>query len=450
MEQAEPKQYLYSNADLRKLIWPLVVEQFLAIFVGMLDTIMISGSGEAAVSGVSLVDNITILVINFMAALGTGGAVVAGHYLGQKHKHHASRAGWQLILFSAFFSAVLVVILIGLRGPIMSHVFGAVEPDVMQSANTYLVITGVSIFPLAIYSSCAGLLRAMSQSRETMLISLLMNLINLFGNALLIYVFHMGVAGAAISTTVSRTVSAVIAFALLMNDKRPITFRGYITWKPDFGLLKRILFIGVPNGLENSLFQLGKILLLSLISTFGTSAIAANQVCNIVSSVAQLPSAAINLAIVSVCSVCVGAGDFVQVRYYTRKLCILSEICLIVLCTACWFATPMIVRAFSLTEATQALAITVGRTYYVMAVLFWIWAFAVCNTMRCAGDVVHTMKVSLFSMWIFRVISAYVIEHFFHLGLMSVWIAMYIDWIFRGICFFIRYRGHEWEHAMLK
>ena len=450
MGQAEQKQYLYSNADLRKLIWPLIVEQFLAILVGMLDTIMISGSGEAAVSGVSLVDNITILVINFTAALGTGGAVVAGHFLGQKHRHHASRAGWQLVLFSAFFSAVLVVILIGLRGPIMHRVFGAVEADVMRSANIYLIITGVSIFPLAIYNSCAGLLRAMSESRATMLISALMNLINLCGNALLIYVFRMGVAGAAISTTVSRTVSAVIAFALLMNEKRPITFRGYITWKPDFSLLKRILFIGVPNGLENSLFQLGKILLLSLISTFGTGAIAANQVCNIVASVAQLPSGAINLAIVSVCSVCVGAGYFTQVRYYTRKLCIISEICLCVLCTASWFASPFIVRAFSLTEETQALTIMVSRTYFVMAVLFWIWSFAVCNAMRCAGDVVHTMKVSLFSMWVFRISSAYLIEHFCHLGLLSVWIAMYIDWIFRGFCFFRRYRGHKWEHAMLR
>ncbi|MCI2049489.1 MAG: MATE family efflux transporter [Lachnospiraceae bacterium] len=439
---------LFSEKDLRKLIWPLIVEQFLAILVGMLDTVMISGQGEAAVSGVSLVDNINVLVINFTSALGTGGAVIAGHFLGQKRPKDAGRAAWQLLYFSLLFSTALVVLLLTFRAQILHGIFGSVDADVMQAAMTYFVITGISIAPLAVYNSAAGLFRAMNDSRTTMLISLLMNGLNFAGNSLLIYGFHMGVAGAAISTTISRTVAAVMAVWLLFDSKRVISLHGQVTRRFDGALLRRILFIGIPNGTENSLFQMGKVLLLSFIATFGTSALAANSVDGIIASFSLLPAMSINLAIISVTSVCIGAGDFKQARYYTRKLCILEEICTVALSAVCYFAVPLFVRAFSLTPATQQLSVTVMRTHCVFASLFWVASFAVCNTLRSAGDVVRTMAIALFSMWVFRIGSAYLIQNLFHLGLLSVWLAMYIDWIFRSVYFLLRYKGHKWEHLM--
>lgn len=301
-EREEVKGTIYSNADLKKLILPLIMEQLLAILVGMLDTVMISGVGEAAVSGVSLVDNINILVIQVFAALATGGAVVAGHALGQRNEEAAGRSAWQMVLFLLYTSAVTTIILIGWHKVILRAIFGQVEADVMKSATTYLIITGLSICPLALYNGCAALFRAMGDSKTTMYISLLMNLLNLIGNALLIFGFKMGVAGAAISTTVSRTVAAVIIFGLLFRENKVIHFRNRITAKMNFGQIKRILYIGIPNGLENSLFQLGKILLLSLVSTFGTSAIAANAVCGTVANFNILPGMAINMAILSVVS----------------------------------------------------------------------------------------------------------------------------------------------------
>lgn len=439
---------LYTNKDLKKLIIPLVFEQLLAILVGMVDTVMIAGVGEAAVSGVSLVDTINILVINITAALATGGAVVAGHFLGQKDSENASRSAWQLMLFSVWLSVIVTVIFLAAHRPLLRAVFGQVESAVMESASVYLVITAISICPLAVYNACAALFRAMSDSRTTMLIAIAMNLINLVGNAILIYGVKIGVAGAAIATTFSRTAAAVMIMILMFHSDKPISFRGQASWKMDFGLIKRILYIGIPNGLENSLFQLGKILLLSLISTFGTYAIAANAVCNTLASFNVLPGQAVNLALLSVASMCIGAGDFKQARYYTKKLMLITIVCTVFISGVLFAFAPWIMKIYQLTPQTESLAVRVIRWHAVLAVIFWVPSFTLPNTLRAAGDVVWTMIIAIGSMWIFRIGFAYFLSNQFHGGLLGVWIAMTIDWAFRGFCYLLRYHGHKWENSM--
>lgn len=437
---------LYSNNELKKLIIPLIFEQLLAILVGMVDTIMISGVGEAAVSGVSLVDNINILVINISAAMATGGAVVAGHFLGQKDRDSAGKAAWQLILFTAVVSVIVTVFFMLGHNLLLKAIFGKVEEEVMISAVTYLVITAISIVPLAVYNSCAALFRAMNDSKTTMLISILMNVMNVIGNAILIYGAKIGVAGAAIATTISRTAALILIFYLMFNPNRIINIKGKLTLKPNITLIKKILYIGVPNGMENSLFQLGKIILLSLISSFGTFAMAANAVCNTLASFNVLPGQAINLALLSVAAVCVGAGDYKQARYYTKKLVLLAifstmfiSICLIV------FA-PWVMKIYNLNPETEVLAVEVIRYHAIMAVIFWIPSFTVPNTLRAAGDVVWTMLIAIGSMWVFRIGTAYIFSRFFNMGLIGVWMAMTIDWGFRALCYGIRYHGHKWEY----
>ena len=437
---------IYSNSDLRRLILPLIMEQLLAILVGMLDTVMISGVGEAAVSGVSLVDNINILVINIFAALATGGAVVAGHALGQKNREQAGESAWQMVLFLLYSSAVMTAVLLVLHRVILRAIFGRVEEAVMTSAVTYLIITGMSICPLALYNGCAALFRAMGDSRTTMYISLLMNLLNLIGNAVLI--FNMGVAGAAISTLVARTVSAVLIFKLMFDEKKEISFKGRMTPRMDFLQVKKILFIGIPNGLENSLFQLGKILLLSLVSTFGTSAIAANAVCGTITNFNILPGMAINMALLSVASYCIGAGEFGQTRYYTRKLMRLTWLCMSAVSFIMVAGAPFFLKIYQLTPETAALAVQVIRFHAIMCMVAWVASFTLPNTLRAAGDVMWTMMIAIVSMWVFRIGSAYFFSNVFHLGLIGVWIAMTIDWMFRGICYTVRYRGGKWERAM--
>lgn len=439
---------IYSNADLKRLILPLVMEQLLAILVGMLDTVMISGVGEAAVSGVSLVDNINILVIQVFSALATGGAVVAGHALGRHNEEEASRSAWQMVLFLLYTSAVTTVVLIGAHKSILRAIFGQVEAAVMESATTYLIITGLSICPLALYNGCAALFRAMGNSKITMYISLLMNLMNLIGNAVLIFGFKMGVAGAAISTTVSRTVAAVLIFCLLFREGGEICFRNRVTPRVNMRQTKRILFIGIPNGLENSLFQLGKILLLSLVSTFGTSAIAANAVCGTIANFNILPGMAINMALLSVISYCVGAGDYVQARYYTKKLMRVTSICMIVVSVAMILLCRIMLLLYHLTPETEELAVQVIRYHAFMCTFAWVPSFSLPNTLRAAGDVVWTMVIAIVSMWVFRIGTAYFFSNVFHLGLIGIWIAMTIDWIFRGICYEARFHSGKWEKAM--
>lgn len=439
---------LYSNKDLKKLILPLVFEQFLNVLVGMVDIIMISGIGESAVSGVSLVDNINILVINITAALATGGAVVAGHFLGQKDKKNAGKAAWQLLLFTTVAATAVTIVLLIWNKPLLRLIFGKVEEDVMTNAVIYLIITAISIVPLAIYNSCAALFRAMSDSRTTMLISILMNVMNIIGNAILIYGAGMGVAGAAISTTISRLTAAVIIFCLMFQSKRIINFKNKITFRPNGYLIKKILYIGIPNGMENSLFQLGKILLLSLISTFGTFAMAANAVSNTIASLNVLPGQAINLALLSVAAVCIGAGDYKQARYYTKKLMLLSILCTIVISTLLIVFTPWILKIYGLSSETEVIAVQIIRYHAVMSILLWMPSFTLPNTLRAAGDVVWTMIIAIGSMWIFRIGAAYIFSRYFGMGLMGVWIAMTIDWAFRAICYTIRYRGHKWENIM--
>lgn len=441
---------LYSNAELTRLILPLIMEQFLAILVGMLDTVMISGVGEAAVSGVSLVDNINILVINIFAALATGGAVVAGHALGQKNRDQAGRSAWQMVLFLLYTSAITTIVLVGGHTVILRAVFGQVEEAVMDSAATYLIFTGLSICPLALYNGCAALFRAMGDSRTTMYISLLMNLINLVGNAILIFLCNMGVAGAAIATLVARTVAAALIFKLMLDEKREVHFKGRLTLRMDFSLVKKILYIGVPNGLENSLFQLGKILLLSLVSTFGTSAIAANAVCGTITNFNILPGMAIGMALLSVSSVCIGAGEIGQVRYYTRKMMRLTWIAMSCVSLIMMVGAPLFLKIYHLTPETTTLALQVIRFHAVMCMISWVPSFSLPNTLRAAGDVVWTMVIAIVSMWTFRIITAYIFSYAFHLGLIGIWIAMTIDWTFRAVCYTLRYRGSKWETIMLK
>lgn len=329
-------------------------------------------------------------------------------------------------------------------------VFGQVDAGVMSSATTYLIITSLSVCPLALYNGCAAIFRAMGDSKTTMYISILMNVINFIGNAVLIFVFKMGVAGAAIATTLSRTVAAILIFRLMLDERRIVNFSNRLTFRLQGALVKRILYIGIPNGMENSLFQLGKLLLLSLISTFGTSAIAANAVCCTLTNFNILPGMAIGMAILSVSSVCIGAGDIEQTRYYTKKLMCLTWICMSVVSVILIIGAPVFLKIYHLTPETEALAIQVIRYHGVMCMISWVFSFSIPNTLRAAGDVIWTMIIAIVSMWIFRIITAYIFSYAFHMGLLGIWIAMTIDWGFRAICYFTRFHGHKWEKAMQK
>lgn len=421
------------------------MEQILAVAVGMIDVIMIASVGEAAVSGVSLVDNVSVLLIGLFGALATGGAVVTGHYLGQNDKKNACKAANQLILFTVLSSLLIMALFLLGKNFILDVVFGNIEPDVRAAANTYLIITGLSIPGLALYNGCAALFRSMGNSKVTMWISLVMNIINAVGNALLIYVVHIGVAGAAIATTFSRYVAAFIIMLLMFNKQNTIHLERHMDLHFNPYIIKKILYIGIPTGLENSIFQLGKILILSLVSVCGTYAIAANAVAGNLATLNIIPGNAISLAMLSVVSVCVGANDFEQARYYTKKMMMQIHIYMAAISAALILSAPFIVKIYNLSpQATEATEILIFL-HAVCAMLFWPESFALPNTLRAANDVKFTMGLAIFSMWVFRIGASYLFVKVFDMNIVGVWIAMIIDWLFRAILFVIRYKRGTWQ-----
>lgn len=444
MIQKKERRYLFDDKQLAVLIIPLIIEQFLAVLVGMADSIMIANVGEAAVSGVSLVDNIMVLFINAFSALVAGGAVISGQYLGQKDEKQACRASTQIVWFVTFVAFFLMAVIYFGKWFILHVVFGSIDADVMRHANRYLLIVTASIPFLALYNAGAAIFRAMGDSKAPMKVSILMNLINVTGNAVLIYGFHCGTEGVAIPTLLSRMTAGILIIALLVNQKLRLHIESTLQYRPDRRMIRRILSIGVPNGLENSMFQLGKILVLSLVSSFGTYAIAANAVCNVIAMFEILPGVAVNLAITTVIARCVGADMYDQARYYTKKLIFITYAGIWLMNIVIVFLLPVIVRVYHLSDITSDLTRQIIYLHTISSMLIWPISFSLPSTLRAAGDAQVTMYISMISMWLFRIVFSYILGKYFGLGVFGVWVAMIIDWCFRAICMTIRYRSGRW------
>lgn len=444
MRQTVTENRLFSKKDLRKLIIPLILEQTLAITVGMADTMMISSAGEAAVSGVSLVDMFNNLIISVLAALATGGAVVTSQCIGAGRREEARRSARQLVFTEAAITIGISVLVLLFHRQILGLFFGQIEADVMQNAIIYLIISVFSFPLLAVYDSCAALYRSMGNAQITLKISLLMNVINVVGNAIGVYVLKLGVAGVAIPSLVSRGVAGVVLFTLLHNpDNLVFLTRG--KFKVDATIVKRILFIGIPSGIENGIFQLGRVLVVSIIAAFGTSQIAANGVANSLDSMGCIVGQAMSLAMITVIGRCVGAGEEGQVRYYTKKLLGETYFYTAVINSIILLLLPWILQIYGLGEETTRLSYILVMIHDGMAIFLWPASFVLPNMLRACNDVKYTMVVSIFSMITFRIGFSYVFG--VHMGWMAVgvWAAMVIDWVFRVLCFVGRYLAGTWR-----
>ncbi len=436
---------MFSGKDLRKLIIPLVIEQTLAVMVGMADTIMIASRGEQAVSGVSIVDTIAVLLIGLFSALATGGAVVSAQYIGRKDRENASKAANQLVV--AIGSMALFVMLVSLvfNKEILHLIYRDIEPQVMSYARTYFYITAVSFPFLALYNAGAALFRAMGNSKISMKASLLMNVINVSGNAFFLFVMDMSVEGVALATLLSRVVAACIMMWLIRKPTNLIHIDEHFRLGFDWKMIKRILGIGIPNGLENSVFQLGKLMVQGVTASFGTAAIAANAVAGTVASFEVIPGNAMSLAMITIVGQCVGANDEEQMRYYVKKLIKIAYIALIALNSVLLFAMDGIVWLYQLEPGTAEIAKQLMLCHGGFAMIVWPFAFVMPNALRAANDVKFTMVISMFSMWTFRIMFSYLLAKGFQLGVLGVWLAMIIDWFFRGTCFLTRFlkRGYR-------
>lgn len=443
------KEMLFSKLNLKRLIIPLIIEQLLAVTVGLFDTIMVANIGEFAVSAVSLVDTINILLINVFAALGTGGAVVAAQFIGQGNEEKARFSAKQLVLITGIISIVIMAFCLVLNESLLRLIFGSVESRVMDNAIIYFLFSAMSYPFIALYNAGAALFRAVGNSKIAMINSAIMNIINICLNALFIFVFNWGVFGAVLATLIARMVACInILYSLRKNDDT-LYIDSYLHFHFDWSYIKKILAIGVPSGLENGMFQLGKILVQSLIATFGTYSIAANAVSGNIAQMMIIPGTALGLAMVTVVGQCMGAREEQQAKYYIKKLMKLTYMAMLVLSLGFAILAPEILKLYSLSGATVELALKCIWIHAIMGIFIWPISFTLPNALRAANDAKFTMVISIVSMWTCRYFLSFYLAQNMGLGLVGVWIAMTLDWVARAIFFVYRYRSGKWKNRKL-
>jgi putative MATE family efflux protein len=443
-EIAIGKRRVFENKELALLFLPLIFEQFLGFLVGMSDSIMVSFAGESAVSGVSLVDFLMAVLISIFAALATGGSVIAGQYLGKKQEKEARSSANQLVWFTGTFASVIMAALYVFRVPIIGGLFGSITPEVYDSAMTYLMIVGASIPFLAVYSSAAGIFRTTGNSRLPMNIMLSMNLVNVVGNAIMVYGLGLGTVGVAVPTLISRVGAAVIIVFYATGKDFILRMERTLRHRFDKDMIRRILSIGVPYGLENGIFFFGRLIILSLVSTFGTAAIAANAVSGTIVMFQVLPGIAIGLGMTAVISRCIGSGDYESAKYYTRKIIAMIYIAHVLSTIAVLTILPAVLRIYSLSPEATLLTTKIVWSHGIMMMLIWPLAYTFPVVFRASGDARFPMTISILAMFLCRIALAYILAVNFNMGLYGTWIAMFIDWIVKSLFFIYRYLNGKW------
>ncbi|MDY5112727.1 MAG: MATE family efflux transporter, partial [Bilifractor sp.] len=428
-----------------------MLEQLLTSFMGMADTMMVTRAGSEAISAVSLVDSINILVIQILSAMAAGGTIICSQYIGHKDFKKCNAAARQVVLTVLMISIPLALLCLILRRPLLGLVFGSVDPAVMENGVTYFFYTSISFPFLALFESGAAFYRAGGNSRFPMTLSVISNCLNIFGNAVLIFGFDMGVAGAAISTLLSRIFSAVVIFCFLRKPRQPIVIDHYLRIRPDFRMIQKVLSIGVPSGIENGMFQFGKLAIQSSVSTLGTINIAANAMMIILENLNGIGGIGIGIGLMTVVGQCIGAGRVEEAKYYIVKISMIAEVVVLVSCAIVFvIAKPVMWLAGMDPEAAD---ICFNMLIYVSIVkpIVWIPAFIPAYGMRSAGDVKFSMIASSITMWCCRVLVTTLLIRVFGFGPIAVWIGMSLDWLVRGIVYSLRYRSGKWlNHTVIK
>lgn len=436
---------MFSSRDLRRLLIPLVIEQVLTALMGTVDTMMVTRVSSAAISGVSLVDSINKLVLYLLTAIGTGGSIICAQYLGHRDKKDSDEAARQVLLASAALSLIVTVFCLGCYKWLLRVIFGTVEPDVMASAIGYFRITIFGYPAIAIFGACAALYRAGGNSRLPMMISVLSNLLNIAGNAMLIFGFGMGAVGAALATVASQWAAAAAIFICLCRPGQTVDVGRLGSIRPKPAMIWLVLCVGLPTGVENSMFQLGKLVVQSTVSTLGTTAIAANAIVAVLEFLSSMPSMGIGIGLVTIAGQCVGAGELDQAKYYTKKLTAWSFLVLFVCNWLIYFVTAPVTRLAGMEPDAASLTISVMLVISIIKPFAWPLAFTPINGMRAAGDVKCIMVISSISMWVFRVGVTLLLCRALHVGLIGVWCGYFADWIARSLMFTHRFFSDKWH-----
>ncbi len=440
----------FDRKFLIKLVMPLIIEQILAVSVGMADMIMVSGTGETAVSGVSLVNTISNLLIYVFTALATGGAVVAAQAVGAKRKDMANVVSNQLVLICFAVSLVITTVCLLLNRQILGLIYGSVEPEVMEQAVLYFYITSFSFPFISVYYGATALFRSMGNSKLSLYVSGTMNILNIIGNAIFVFGFNMGIAGVGYATLISRAVAGIVVIVMLRNQELDLHIDKYLRLGWDWNIQKKILALGIPSGIDSAMFQIGKLFTQALIVSFGTASIAANATASTIELLATIPASATGLAITTIVGQCVGAGDYTSAKKYIKKLMFWAYAMLWAENIIIVILTPTIASWYHLSAEGDRLARILMWYHSACCVLMWPAAWTLQSVLRASGDVKYLMTASILIMWVFRIGFAYLLTWGNRMlgsplpGVLCVWIAMTIDWFARCVSNITRIKSGKW------
>lgn len=435
---------LFSNKALVALLIPIVVEQLLNSFMGMIDTMMVSNVGSEALSGVSLVDSVNNLIVQLFSAMATGAAIVCSHYVGMRDKEGANNAAKQVVISVGVIALVITVFGITFKRQILGIIFGQIEPGVMENAVIYFFFTALSYPFLALFSAGSAIFRSCGNSRYPMTVSVISNVINIIGNYILIFTFDMGVTGAAIATLISRIFCMVAVYVALAKPRQDIVVNDYMNIRPDWSLIKTILAIGIPSGIENSMFQFGKLAIQSTVSTMGTAVIAAQAMTNILEGLNGIFGLGVGMCLMTVVGQCMGAGRKEEARYYIIKLCIIAEVGITISCLLVYAMLRPVTVIAGMESTSAALCIEMMTAITIVKPLIWTGSFVPAYGLRAAGDVRFSMTTSIITMWGCRVALCIFLVKTYNMGPMAVWYGMFADWALRSVIFFSRFLSGKW------
>ena len=435
---------LFPRRALWMLLIPLIIEQMLNSLMGMVDTLMVSRVGAEAISAVSLVDSINNLVLQVFAAMAAGAAIICSQYLGRKDEKGCNDAAKQIVLTVVVISSVIMIIGVGFRKPLLHLIFGSVEEAVMTNAQMYFLITALSYPFIALFQAGAAFYRACGNSKFTMKTALIANVANIVGNTLFIFVLQMGAAGAAISTLISRALCAFVVFYALRKPGYAIQLKNYFSIRPDFNLIVKILAIGVPSGIENGMFQFGKLAIQSTVSSLGTAAIAAQAMTIIFENVNGMAAVGIGIGLMTVVGQSIGAGRQEEAKYYIVKLAGYAEVAMIISCILVYIAARPVTVLAGMSEESTALCMQMILAITIVKPLLWVPSFTPPNGLRAAGDVRFSMITATLTMWLCRVALSIFLMRVVKTGPIGVWYGMFADWGVRGVIFTIRFLRGKW------
>ncbi len=443
-EKIDWKNLIFDNKALFMLLFPIIIEQLLNSFMGMADTMMVSTVGSEAISAVSLVDSLNNLVIQIFAAMAAGAAIICSQYLGSGNKQAANKAAKQVVLTVLAISLGLMIICLIGRENLLWLIFGSVEQEVMDNSLIYFLITVISYPFLALFNAGAAFYRASGDSKFPMKISVISNCLNIFGNAIFIYVCHWGVTGAAFSTLLSRIFCTVVIYWCLRKPRQDIVVNEYHKIRPDMPLILKIMAIGIPSGIENGMFQFGKLAIQSTVSTMGTAAIAAQAMTNIMENVNGIFGIGVGIGLMTVVGQCIGAGRNEEARYYIVKLTGIAEIGIIVSCILVLAITRPVTWLAGMEQVSADMCFEMVTAITIAKPLVWTCSFVIAYGLRAAGDVRFSMITSTITMWCCRVALCIFLVKAFHFGPMAVWIGMFADWTIRSVIFVSRFLSGKW------